>query len=113
MRLSAIFVAAVTLAAAGCDCRARLSSQAPKLVIVQPTAKVGSEWVLDFGTVQAAGTYTQTIVIENQGRMAGNVSSVQLRAGSDPTLSLSGSAPAQVLPGLSDTITVTYAPSQP
>lgn len=105
-------VAALALVA--CNCGDKLTLSRPELVVVKPTTKVGELWALDFGRVQVGGSYSLPIAIENRGRAKGTLTSIELRAESDPAFTLSGAeAPVEVLPGGTAEIRVNYAPLKP
>jgi hypothetical protein len=106
-------LAACALVGAGCHCGSKkLNNLAPGLVITEPTARDGGEWLIDFGTVPLPGTSTKQIVMENHGLLNGNLLSAALRKGSDPAFSVSVPAlPDAIIPGGSVTLNVTYAPT--
>ncbi|HEX4620398.1 MAG TPA: choice-of-anchor D domain-containing protein, partial [Myxococcaceae bacterium] len=111
MRSIAIWVA-LALLGGGCHCGQKFNSLAPKLVIVQPTARDGGEWILDLGAVPVPGAQSGQIVIQNDGQIAAKLLSAKLRAGSDPALSFTPPAlPDSIVGGGSLSMPVKYTPA--
>jgi hypothetical protein len=104
-------LAALAVIGEGCHCGQKLSGAGTKLVITQPTAQDGGEWVLDFGARRVGSTQTGNVVLVNEGAITGNLLSAAIRPGSDPAYSFVAPAlPAAVVDGAELTLTVTYAP---
>jgi hypothetical protein len=99
---------ALTLAlAGGCRCGSKLVSEVPQLVVIQPQAKDGAQWVLDFGDVPVGSSRSSTIVVQNAGFADGTLETDVLRNGSDPAFTLGAvDTPATLHPNDSWTLTV-------
>ncbi|HEY3448423.1 MAG TPA: choice-of-anchor D domain-containing protein [Myxococcales bacterium] len=83
MRSILLSTLALALVLSGCNCGGpgggTVTSGADPNVL-EPTAKVGEEYVLDFGKVRAGATYESHIVIENLGRLDWNIDKLGLRS---------------------------------
>jgi hypothetical protein len=79
------------VSACNCDGEA-LRHLGPHLVVVDPQAMRGSDWLLDFGVLTIGASKTKDVLIENDGTGPARITSVHLQPGSDPSFSIAGPA---------------------